>query len=50
MSNAASSSSRCDAFGRAESSCSLIEMRSTCGVAVSTWLAVSLDQAEPSSP
>ena len=34
-SKAESSSSRCDAFGSAESSCSGIEMRSTCGVPVS---------------
>ena len=48
-SKALSSSSRCDAFGSAESSCSGIEMRSTCGVPVSAVAAVSVAQPAPMS-
>ena len=48
-SKAESSSSRCDAFGSAASSCSGIEIRSTCGVPVSALAPVSLAQPEPMS-
>ena len=48
-SKALSSSSRCDAFGSAESSCSGIEIRSTCGVPVSAVAAVSVAQPAPMS-
>ena len=48
-SNALSSSSRCDAFGSAESSCSGIEIRSTCGVPVSATAPLSVAQPEPMS-
>ncbi len=48
-SKALSSSSRWLAFGSALSSCSGIEMRSTCGVPVSVRAAVSLAQPAPMS-
>jgi hypothetical protein len=49
MSKAASSSSRCDALGSADSSCSGIEMRSICGVSVSAVAVTSSDQPAPTS-
>ncbi len=48
-SKAVSSSRRWLAFGSAESSCSGIEMRSTCGVPVSATEAVSVAQPAPMS-
>ena len=49
MSKAASSSSRCEAFGSAESSCSGIETRSMVGVELSATEPASVDQPWPKS-
>ena len=49
MSNALSSSKRCDALGSADSSCSGMVMRSICGVSVSETEPLSVAQPAPTS-